>query len=476
MKKTLLLKFFIVCMLSQVLAQKQARYWYFGGQAGLRFDSTAAPVTLTNSVMTNEEGVASISDKNGNLLFYTDGMTVYNATHNIMMNGTGLLGNNSSTQSAIIVEKPKSDSLYYIFTVDFLGNSNGLNYSIVDMSLNAGNGAISSKNNLMLSNAREKVTAIRHANKKDYWILVIDWLTDDIHSYLLDSSGIHLTPVISPMDSLQMQIVTASLNRANGYMKANRQGTKLAMALWNSNSYDLFDFNNSTGVVSNHQKIQGTATTFVRTYGVEFSPDGTKLYGTTGSNIGTNKFSLMQFDLNAGSITDILNSRYVIKDSSYSAHNYYFSAIQIGPDGKIYCSLDGEHFLGVINKPNLLGAACNYVHNGVSLGTKIAHLGLPNFISDEVLSNGQTAIIDINEPLNINIYPNPTNGIVNILLNETPNEPTSFVLEDLSGRKIDEATILSKETAIELKVNSGMYIATIISGNRSYSKKIFINK
>ena len=140
---TLLLLLFCVPFTS--FAQKQGNIWYFGFKAGVDFNS-GNPIGISDGAMSTEEGCASISDANGDLLFYTDGDTVYNRNHNVMPNGHGLLGNISSSQSAIIIKKPNSDSLYYIFTVDgWTGNNGGLNYSVVDMVLDGGNGDVNGK-------------------------------------------------------------------------------------------------------------------------------------------------------------------------------------------------------------------------------------------------------------------------------------------------------------------------------------------
>ena len=101
------------------------------------------PVPLTNGAMTTTEGCAAISDAStGQLLFYTDGITVYNRNHVTMTNGTGLMGNFSSTQSSIIVPHPGQSNLYYIFTVDDVGGANGMRYSVVDMNQSGGFGAV----------------------------------------------------------------------------------------------------------------------------------------------------------------------------------------------------------------------------------------------------------------------------------------------------------------------------------------------
>ena len=121
--------------------QKEGNIWYFGNFAGIDFNS-GAPVALTNGALATDEGCSSISDDMGNLLFYTDGISVWNRNHVRIPNGFGLMGDPSSTQSAIIISKPGSNNIYYIFTTLGFGEPDGLRYSIVDMTLQGGLGDI----------------------------------------------------------------------------------------------------------------------------------------------------------------------------------------------------------------------------------------------------------------------------------------------------------------------------------------------
>ena len=98
-------------------AQKESANWYFGELAGLSFN-TNNPVPLLNGKLITSEGCATISDPNGNLLFYTDGVTIWDRRHEVMLNGQGLLGHSSSTESALIIPKPGSKSRFYVFTID----------------------------------------------------------------------------------------------------------------------------------------------------------------------------------------------------------------------------------------------------------------------------------------------------------------------------------------------------------------------
>ena len=149
MKKILLIVSLILWV--NLSAQNEAANWYFGQNAGIQFDDSGNLIgSIDGGQLSTLEGCTSISDTNGNLLFYTDGTLVYNRNHQLMPNGTGLFGDSSSTQSALVVPLPGSDTIYYIFTVDtFIGGpnpDNGFNYSMVDMTLDGGLGDITSKN------------------------------------------------------------------------------------------------------------------------------------------------------------------------------------------------------------------------------------------------------------------------------------------------------------------------------------------
>jgi len=271
---------------------KEGNVWYFGYNAGLDFNS-GSPIALTDGQLYTLEGCASISDNNGDLLFYTDGMTVYDRNHIIMSNGTGLLGNNSSSQSGIIVKKPGSVSIYYIFTSDGVsGASGGVAYSEIDMSLNNGFGDVTSiKNVVLFPNACEKITGILHQNGTDFWIVSRLENSNTYHSYLVTNSGINLTPIVTNIGPVYSDLI--------GYLKSSSNCAMITAANWSTGLVDLFDFDNSTGIISNYVSlnIPGYA------YGVEFSENSELLYVSdfTGGNI-------YQYNLLAGNQNDINNS------------------------------------------------------------------------------------------------------------------------------------------------------------------------
>jgi len=347
-------------------AQGEANIWYFGKYAGLDFNS-GSPVALTNGQLNTDEGCATLSNAAGQLLFYTDGITVYNRNHQIMANGTGLMGHPSSTQSATIVPLPGSPTLYYIFTIDAVGGANGFRYSIVDLSLNGGLGAVTSnKNVLIYTPTCEKISIIKHANDVDFWVLTHGWGNNQFKAHLLTASGLNSTPITSSIGAVVN--INIGGGNAQGYMKIAPDGSKLALChSTEMGIVELFNFNNFTGVITNHQQIFAEPGEL---YGVEFSPNSEVLYISNVFLSSGN--SLYQFDLNASNIT---NSKVVL----YHGTEIYPGALQLGPDGKIYVAQHTRNKLGRIGNPDQVGFACGFQVDAVDLGGKLSKGGLPTF-------------------------------------------------------------------------------------------------
>ena len=367
MNKEKIYLFILLLSLSTVsIAQREANIWYFGIHAGIDFNSGVA-IPLTDGALSRWEGVATFSNNIGNLLFYTDGDTVWNAQHEAMPNGYNLNGHPSSTESAIIVPYPQNDSLFYIFTVDYEGNENGLCYSVVNMNLDNGRGDITDEKNIQLETPIvEKVTAVRHENNEDVWVISHGWETDSFFVYRVTPAGLNPTPHIYEIGTKHRDIGVHG-NNAVGYMRVSPNGEKIALALQVDMIFEVFDFNDATGEISNHLIIPDTADA---PYGVEFSPDASKLYLTS-------RFYLHQVDLEAGTPADIINS-YTLIDSSLTEN--FFGAIQLATDGKIYLAHDFSEYLGVISNPTESPENCNFELDGFYLDGKICRMGLPNFI------------------------------------------------------------------------------------------------
>jgi len=372
--KILFVILFSLLINSQLFAGKEAFNWFFGENAGITFNTPGLePVAINNGALISEEGCAAISDANGNVLFYTNGVTVWNKNNFPMQNGKNLMGDTSSTQSAIIIPKPGSTKLYYIITTNDANGSNECRYSVVDISRQVGLGEVISKNRLLFNAATEKLLAIRHANGKDWWLLVHEWQSDVFRAYILDNNGINKFAVFSIAGSSH----NGDKKNKAGYLKASKNGTKLALALPEEGMLELFDFNPMTGRVSNPVSLKALVLKDV--YGLEFSPSGRKLFVTKQEYPS----AIFQYDLSNWTQSGILNTQALIKEEKcYGA----FQALQIGPDNKIYVARYNRKFLGRINSPEKIGRFCNYIDSAVYLKEKISKRGLPNIYSNDIVN------------------------------------------------------------------------------------------
>jgi gliding motility-associated-like protein len=363
--------------------QQEANIWYFGRFLGLDFNSGTA-VPLNDGRINTTEGVASISDANGDLLFYTEGTTVWNRLHQVMPNGTGLFGSYTSSQSAVIVPVIGDPARYYVFTVDAESGPRGLTYSVVNMTLDAGKGDIELKNVTLQLNVVEKITAVRHCNNRDVWVLVHGSASDIYYSFLVSPTGISATPVISNTGSVLPGVVPPSTadSTSLGYMKASPDGKKIAAAHWTVN-LDVSDFNNATGVVSNSYSLFTAADPRYLVYGVEFSPDSRLIYTTVfySEPVTTIKRNaLIQYDASLGTPAAVRASKQNISINSDPIQVY--AALQIAPDGKMYMAKNTYKHIASINNPNVAGGGCNFVTNAVqwTLPSQSSSFGLPTFI------------------------------------------------------------------------------------------------
>ncbi|HLP53442.1 MAG TPA: T9SS type A sorting domain-containing protein [Fluviicola sp.] len=461
-------------------AQKQGNIWYFGDHAGLDFNS-GVPVLLedgqtadTGCPSCHSEGTAVMADSSGALLFYCDGSTIWNRQHQVMPNGTGLTSSISATQSSLIIPLPGSSRYFYVFTVDdfFDDLQDGFRYSVVDMCLDNGMGDVISeqKNVLLLDTVAEKLTAVRHANGTDYWIIVHKYYSDAFHAYHLSAAGI-VNAVVSNTGSVHPTVM--GIGGSIGQMKASPNGEKLAVVGGNGNVVaEYFDFDKTTGVVSNPYYLPiGVADNF---YGVSFSPDNTKLYVACVVNCQ----GVWQYDLAAGDSLAIAASKTLI-----SGQNGNFLGLQLATDGKIYVArspFQTHAYLGVINQPNNAGMSCNYIDSAINLNGHHASYGFPNFVDSYDYSNtvSPCKVADIDEAYagQLLIFPNPFTQETTIRFGQQPTN-ASLIVYNAFGQKTKVIENISEQTIALQRdgLANGVYFVSLEeNGKVLLTKKLVI--
>lgn len=394
MKSSIILSLLFFCS-SFFLSAQNAKQWFFGSYAGLSFYSDP-PSLLNTGQMTAVEGCAVICDVDGQILIYTNGVKAFTRNHTEMPNGTDLAGNLSSVQSSVIVPKPGSYNplkrhfdYYYIFTSDGIGSDTasalkGVRYSLVDMSLNNGNGDIvATQKNIHLfgHGTSETLAAGLHSNGCNYWVVSHEVESSNFRSYLVNENGVDMNAVISDIGPV--------FGIGIGSIKISPNNKLLAITkLQPGEHVQLYKFDNTMGRVTNHL-FTDTARLSSFSYSCEFSADSKVLYSGWASS------SIVQYNLDESAPPYYNASRYEVNpQQSYSL------GMQRGPDGKIYIVNAGMSSISVINNPNALGAACNYTGNRIPVsGTNVNGLtmstavGLPN-LSPQQYSNPLKIIAD----------------------------------------------------------------------------------
>lgn len=347
--------------------EKRANVWHFGDNIGLDFNTN--PPTQINSAFNGfqDKGSATICDTLGQLLFYTNGETIWNRNNEVMEGGANLGGNSSVSQSSIIVPSPAAPHLYYVFYLNenfptFFPERRGqFYYALVDVRENNGLGAVTSLNNQIHTGCSEQLAVIRHCNKKDYWIIVHELGNNRFVVWSLTEEGVSPQPTIIAIGSGAARI---------GEMVASPLGNKLALGFPGTFSgAEILDFDPETGNIS--QPVWFTDFRLRLSSGFAFSPNGKRLYIT--SFIDS---LLLQINLDLPTIPEIKAS---VTTIAKTAHSY--GSIQNAPDGKLYTVPNLHENLAAVHHPNEIGLACNFEEDVIPTGSRYNGSSLPNFIS-----------------------------------------------------------------------------------------------
>jgi hypothetical protein len=346
----------------------RANWWFFGDSLSMNFNGLV-PNQVNNSSLRGVNSVISMSNKQGNLLYYGNHRFIYNSNHQVMQNG--ILFNYTTPPSSpldfldgnmavLTLPSPCNNNIYYHFYVSSNNNHttspclNCLLYSVIDMSLDNGLGGIiaTQKNIFVDDSLYHFITATKHANNRDYWIMTRKRGTNQWKAWLLTPTGISPTPIISTIGQLPHSTLNSS--GVYGQVKFSHRGNKMAMtnnlsggsqcgfyynpvlACSNLNNFELYDFDRTTGLLSNSLPLDFDSSFFDfsfplghtrHLFSIEFSPNDSILYAVTGHVV-------VQYDLSSNNPA-VIPSAWNLLFRAPPALIYNVHA-QMGSDKKIY--------------------------------------------------------------------------------------------------------------------------------------------
>ena len=379
----------LTCSLFTVFPQNQANIWHFTQYVGLDFN-LGEPEVISGPVI--GAGSSVMSDTAGNLLFSAHAQAIYNRNFSVMQNGEEIAGS-SAAQSCLIIQKPWNDHLYYVFTAGSSNESDppalGLYYSVVNMNLDNGLGAVTDEKNIPLYSAwdaTDKILGVRHINETDIWIITYKHKEGKYASYLLTENGIEDNPVISN-----------TLYRPKGYIwrgmaiSLNKKYLISTFAYQGSpteplKSCDVCKFDAYTGELEFLFELEKPAIESNNgPVSVAFSPDSKLVYITYRHYLSLGMyFYLYQYDVSQ------IESKEDFEASALLLSDKGRGTLRLARDGKIYCrfgivaSGHLDKYLTIIHEPSRRGMNCNYEDDAIEIEQGMSHGwgSLPNMLLD----------------------------------------------------------------------------------------------
>jgi hypothetical protein len=493
----------IICiMLIPLFSQGQINntwligYGNWATRARMVFDSTNYVLTQENRKMGFEGTEATISDANGNLLMSSNGVWIADATGDTMMNGSGLNPNSFTNNyphgllidySNVFLTYPNESSKYVLFhhTATFDGYSypsNEIYYTVIDLTLNGGLGGVDSsqKNVIALQDTLNwGLAACRHANGRDWWVVVQKHNTDSIFKILFTPNGVDT-------------ITTQKLNVPKSWYNATQptfspDGTQFAYSVnlidsdttYVDNYVLLFDFNRCSGMFYNSRAILVSTLTLNAIWGLTFSASGDYVYASKSTK-------LFQVNTSTLSLDTVAN---------YDGFCYpnppwctTFLHMYLAANGKIYItSGNGVQHIHEMNYPDSAGVACDLQQHAINLGVW-SFRAVPNHPNyylgcDTTQTTCPCLISGINEikqhDFKFSISPNPSNGSFKIIYLLPQNKSGTLQIFDINGKQVYKQNLPPWSTVqyISLpKLANGVYNCTITSNNERVHKKLVILK
>jgi len=433
---------------------KQNNNWIFGRNARTEFNN--GNINPQVSIFSSIEACATLSNPNtGELMCYTNGVTIMDKNGDMLQNGDSLNGNESSTQGALILPHPSLDNHYLLFTTpSFNTTGSGLYYNVINMDLNNGLGGVvaGQKNILLYANVSEGLTYTYNNDSSGYWLLAHERSSNTFLSFEINKTGIGVNVKKSNIGR-----VWGSNSDFASYIKLSPNGKKVSVSniVTNNNwpnisgPVEVYDFDNCTGRISDIIIIKNLPWC----YGSAFSSNSNILY------ISSFLFPsrVFQVNLSAGSEIDINASLQTIYTVPLAPpipnRTYYLGGLQLNEDGKIYLVETTQRFLHCINNPNEIGNNCNFVPEQIKLvGGSFGVYNLPQLVPvklKEPIIILDSVIISINDTCIENIEKAILIGI---------NNPTSINWKLINLTKPD-TTLISNSLSFNLSnLKIGEYI------------------
>lgn len=492
MKKLILVLFIPLIVQGQINNTWLIGYGNWAVRARIIFETNNYILTQESRQMGFQGAEATISDDNGNFIMSSNGVWIADATGDTMINGGGLNPswdvnahpNGILTENSNMFLPFPNDSNKYILihhalfsdisTYSYWG---GVHKSVIDITANGGLGAVIEKNDtLIYDEISGGITACRHANGRDWWVIVQKDSSDVVYKILLTPNGVD---TITTQHLGYAQFFNGNVSQ----ITFSQDGKKFIQNNYHyvaGNMHPSFvilaDFDRCTGMFSNTQTIQLTQDSYL--WGLAFSPSGKYAYACS---------SLYLFQIDTDSLTVDTVATY---DGFYSPYSWCcattFWTMYLAANGKIYMtSGNGVQHIHEMNYPDSASIACDLQQHAINLGVW-SFRAVPNHPNyylgcDTTQTTCPCLITGINEikenDFKFSISPNPSNGNFKIMYLLPQNSKGTFEVFDITGKKVFNYNLPQWSTLQNFDLSflgNGIYHCSITSNNQRVNKKLVI--
>jgi hypothetical protein len=394
--RTPLLCLFTLFYANRLFAQNHDYVWLIGygsqetstdwGGTIIDFNTIPPSLSYVFNPMNFDATAVTMNDSNGNLLFSTNGIYIANREFQQMANGDNINPGEYAEDHAIYgyflqqggIAMPAADGTnkYLLMHADLQypttqvdWNSKYLYYSLIDMDLEGGLGKVVAKNQVVIDDTlgTGKLTAVRHANGRDWWMMVHEMGSRKYHRVLITPDGIENIGMASTSFSIPEEGVGQSVFSPDGsiFVRVN------AVTFDNGQYIEIFFFDRCNGLLTEVKRIQYGDEALGM--GAAISPNSRFLYVPSTNYLYI--YDLQAANIQASKVTVPYDG---FLDEDHGFPTTFFLA-QLAPDGKIYINASsGVHYLHVIHQPNLPYPDCMVEQHGITLPTYNA-FSMPNF-------------------------------------------------------------------------------------------------
>lgn len=448
--------------------------------------------TTTPIVMSNFYSSASFADKNGNLLFASNGWRLVNSYGEVLSyrlwhddipwpGGSPDTTLVDLTRGPLFLPDPSDSNRVYLFYSEYITNypMQTLGFARVDRRfcyalLDIPTQSLISKDHIILDEitALSDMVALRHGNGRDWWIYKPTLQSNQYYRGLLSTAGLSEFELYTvPNMQGREQAFTMTHFTQDGSMMAH-------FSTYQAKYCQRLDVDRCTGNLSNPRETDLNPMFRPAEVGnFILSPDGSKFYGyRLNYNDSTYHPGTHQYDFELDSLTLLSSQSSLLFLAPNFKELFFLTPIQ-SPDTILL-------YLGAIQNPDSLGALSNvddYKYPLLNIPTMLASANFANYRLGPLAGSACDTLGSVTvgapvKPLSdaLSIFPNPSREVLHVRFQGVGAQPALLTVYNSMGQVMHRQLLEQEYTTLQsntLNLPTGVYTVQVQSGRQAFTRK-----